>query len=197
LVLSSSIVSETTTTHSGDDAAIIKAMANGDRGALAVLYDRYSSLLLAVGIKVMGERREAEDILHDVFLESWRQAGTFDPKRGTARTWLLLRMRSRCLDRKRSAGYSRSEPIEEAPDHSDDRAITDIDEAPDRRRVRQAVAALKGDQRAVVELSYFEGLSYSEIASRVGVPLGTIKSRMRLAVATLRSSFIETRQVSA
>lgn len=179
-----------------DDSALVRALANGDQDALGVLYDRYVGLLLAVGIKILGERSAAEDIAHDVFLESWRKAGTFDDQRGTVRTWLLLRMRSRCVDRKRSAAVARSESIEKAPDTSDHKTTNEIAQAPDRRRARAALTTLSDDQRKVVELSFFAGLSYSEIATEVGVPLGTVKSRMRLAVASLRGSFAESREVS-
>src|SRR6266567_873020 len=91
-----------------EDAALVVAMANGDRGALAKLYARHSALLLGLALRIVRERREAEDLLHDVFLEAWRQARHFDPKRGRVRTWLAIRMRSRALDHQKSARVSRN-----------------------------------------------------------------------------------------
>src|SRR6476619_7154041 len=97
--------------ESGDDAddvRLVAAMANGDRGALAELYERHAGVLLAVGLRIVRDRREAEDLLHDVLLEAWRHAKDFDPNRGRVRTWLGIRMRSRALDLQKSARVSRN-----------------------------------------------------------------------------------------
>src|SRR5882762_4110683 len=91
-----------------DDEVLVAAMAAGDRGALATLYERHASILLGLAIRIVRERREAEDLLHDVFLEAWRSAKDFDPKRGRVRTWLAIRMRSRALDLQKSARVSRN-----------------------------------------------------------------------------------------
>jgi RNA polymerase sigma-70 factor (ECF subfamily) len=89
------------------DIVVLRRVASGDQSALGVLYDRHSSLLLALGLRIVRARREAEDVLHDVFIELWRHAGDYQPERGSVKSWMLLRMRSRCLDRVRSHGYSR------------------------------------------------------------------------------------------
>src|SRR3954468_21757335 len=91
-----------------EDEVLVTAMAAGDRAALATLYERHAPLLLGLGLKIVRERREAEDLLHDVFLEAWRSAKDFDPKRGRVRTWLAIRMRSRALDLQKSARVSRN-----------------------------------------------------------------------------------------
>src|ERR1041385_4317494 len=91
-----------------EDAALVAAMAKGDRSALAALYERHAGVLLAIALKIVRERREAEDLLHDVLLEAWRAAKDFDPKRGRVRTWLAIRMRSRALDQQKSARVSRN-----------------------------------------------------------------------------------------
>src|SRR5678815_2296266 len=160
-----------------DDAAdevLVAAMAAGDRAALATLYERHASLLLGLALRIVGERREAEDLLHDVFLEAWRSAKDFDPKRGRVRTWLAIRMRSRALDLQKSARVSRN-----AGDAGLDAVVDDKENAtPDHARVRAALADLGPDQRRVLELAYFEGLSCSEISERVAIPIGTVKSRL-------------------
>ena len=173
-----------TPTDSGDGALVV-AMAAGDRQALARLYDRYGSLLLAVGLRVLGERREAEDVLHDVFLEAWRQASHYAPVRGTVRTWLVMRMRSRALDRRRSAGFSRSAPMDSLERRANPDAV-DPAMAADHATLRAALFALPAEQRIVLELGYFEGLSSSEISEKEGIPLGTVKSRVAAALAKLR-----------
>jgi RNA polymerase sigma-70 factor (ECF subfamily) len=165
-----------------EDAALVAAMAAGDRGALASLYERHGSLLLGLALKIVRERREAEDLLHDVFLEAWRSAKDFDPKRGRVRTWLAIRMRSRALDHQKSARVSRNAGdagLEVVPDDREP-------QSPDHARVRGALGDLGEDQRRVVELAYFEGLSCSEISARIKIPIGTVKSRLAAAMNRLR-----------
>jgi RNA polymerase sigma-70 factor (ECF subfamily) len=162
----------------------MSAVAAGDRAALAELYDRYAGALLGLGIRVLRDRREAEDVVHDVFLEVWRQAHRFDDGRGSVRAWMLLTMRSRALDRRRSHGYARSRPL------LDDGRAAPASESPamviDRARVIGALERLGEAQRAVLVLGYFEGLSSSEIAERLSLPIGTVKSRVASAIRALR-----------
>jgi len=170
-----------------DDDALVAAMAAGDQGAMATLYARHSALLLGLALRIVRDRREAEDLLHDVFLEAWRTARDFDPKRGRARTWLAIRMRSRALDLQKSARVSRN-----TGDAGLDLVVDDAAGAnPDHARVRGALAALGQDQRRVIELAYFEGLSCSEIAARVAVPVGTVKSRIAAGLDRLRSGLLD------
>ena len=168
------------------DAALVAAMAQGDRTALASLYERHASLLLGLAMRIVRERREAEDLLHDVFLEAWRSAKDFDPKRGRVRTWLAIRMRSRALDLQKSARVSRN-----AGDSGLDLLIDDGETTnPDCARVRAALASLGDDQRKVLELAYFEGLSCTEIAERITIPVGTVKSRIAAGLDRLRGALI-------
>src|SRR5690349_495964 len=165
------------------DAELVASIARGDRDALAALYDRHSGVLLGLAMRIVRDRREAEDLLHDVFLEAWRSAKDFDPKRGRVRTWLAIRMRSRALDLQKSARVSRN-----AGDAGLDLLVDEAETAsPDHRRVRSALAELGSDQRRVLELAYFEGLSCSEIAKRVEIPVGTVKSRLAAGLDRLRS----------
>jgi RNA polymerase sigma-70 factor (ECF subfamily) len=165
------------------DAELVASIARGDRGALASLYDRHSGLLLGLAMRIVRDRREAEDLLHDVFLEAWRSAKDFDPKRGRVRTWLAIRMRSRALDLQKSARVSRN-----AGDAGLDLLVDDNQHAsPDHARVRAALADLGADQRRVLELAYFEGLSCTEIAERISIPVGTVKSRIAAGLDRLRN----------
>ena len=165
------------------DAELVAAMARGDRDAMAALYERHSGVLLGLAMRIVKNRREAEDLLHDVFLEVWRSAKDFDPKRGRVRTWLAIRMRSRALDLQKSARVSRN-----AGDAGLDVLVDDGDHAsPDHARVRAALVDLGPDQRRVLELAYFEGLSCSEIAERVAIPVGTVKSRIAAGLDRLRN----------
>lgn len=167
-----------------DDVALIEAMAGGDRTALAGLYDRHASTLLALALRILRNRGEAEDLLHDVFLEVWRAAKDYDTSRGRVRTWLVIRMRSRALDVVKSARVAR---------RTDDDTVVaqvvatdDPSASTDQARVRAALGEVPADQRAVLELAYFEGLSCSEIADKLTVPIGTVKSRLAAGLSKLR-----------
>lgn len=176
--------------HSREDVELVIAAAAGDAGALASLYDRHAGAMLGLGVRILGERHEAEEILHDVFVEAWKRAGDYDPSRGAVRTWLLLRMRSRCLDRAKSAGRSRTRAagsaLEALAGSVDSQAISVADAA----RVREALARLPDEQRTIIELGYFAGLSCSEMADELGIPIGTVKSRLHAALTKLRSVFV-------
>jgi len=165
-----------------DDVALVAAMVAGDVTALARLYERHAPLMLGLAMRIVRDRREAEDLLHDVFLEAWRSARDFDPKRGRVRTWLAIRMRSRALDLQKSARVARNAGdagLDVVPDERE--KVT-----PDHSRVRSALAGLGADQRRVLELAYFEGLTCSEISTRIAIPVGTVKSRLAAALAKLR-----------
>jgi RNA polymerase sigma-70 factor (ECF subfamily) len=163
-------------------------MARGDRAALAELYDRYAATMLALAQRIVGRAAEAEDVIHDVFLEAWRYSADYDPARGHVKSWLLLRTRSRSLDVQKSARVSKQSAHDDAwlAELGDPRLDTTA--GADQTRVRRVLLALPPEQREVLWLGYFEGLSSSEIAERVGVPLGTVKSRVAAALGALRAA---------
>lgn len=173
-----------------DDAALVLRIASGDQQALGQLYDRYADVLLAVGLRMLKNQGEAEDLLHDVFVEAWRKAADFDPARGSVRAWLVTRTRSRALDRCKSPGRTRSCPLDGA-EHGQVGAhgahSAEEMNRGDHERLRAAVACLTADQRAVMECAYFDGLSSSEIAAHLGIPMGTVKSRMAAGLTRLRA----------
>lgn len=167
----------------GDDGAAVAAMSRGDAHGLAALYGRYASVMLATARRILGDPRGAEDVVHDVFLEAWRQAATYDADRGSVRTWLLVRLRSRALDRCRAAVLRRT--VSQVPDTSDG---DDTSELPDHHALRTVLATLPVDQRAVLEHAYFAGLSASEIADELKIPIGTVKSRLGAGLKKLRAA---------
>jgi RNA polymerase sigma-70 factor, ECF subfamily len=163
------------------DTELIAQVARGQKLALAALYDRYAGLLLAVLTRVLRDREEAEDVLHEVFLEVWQHAADFDPGRGNARAWLVMRARSRGLDRLRALGRSRTLPEGTAS------AEAPVQTAPaDALSVRRALSNLAPELRQLLELGYFEGMSSAEIAAHEGLAIGTVKSRVARALAELR-----------
>jgi RNA polymerase sigma-70 factor, ECF subfamily len=170
------------------DGELVRRVAEGDRDALGELYDRYGALLVGVGVRILRSRRDAEDIAHDVYLEVWRRAGAYDGARASVRSWLLMMMRSRALDRRKSAGFSWGVPLEVEPAAEAFGAEPLAELAIDRGRAVRALAALPDAQREVLVLGYFDGLSSSEIAETLSVPVGTVKSRVAAALRALRES---------
>jgi len=173
------------------DSGLLARVARGEQGALGDIYDRYHGRMMAIGLRILRDRREVEDTLHDVFVEVWRKAGDYDPRRGSVKTWLFMRMRSRSLDRVRSARISRREGLEGihegalTPTHAGGAYLGD------RSKLAGALESLPEPQRAVLSLGYFEGLSSSEIARALGIPIGTVKSRTAAALSHLRGFFMQ------
>jgi RNA polymerase sigma-70 factor (ECF subfamily) len=175
-----------------DDASLLRRMAEGDEQALGVLYDRWSPIVHGVVARMLRQPDDVEDVVEEAFWQAWRQASRFDPTRGAVQTWLLTIARSRALDRVRSLRRRREEPLE----GDDGQAVTqqtaegdpglDAESSERRSIVVAALADLPREQREALELGYFSGLSQSEIAERTGQPLGTVKTRMRLAMQKLR-----------
>jgi RNA polymerase sigma-70 factor (ECF subfamily) len=175
-----------------DDTALIKRMAEGDERALAAFYDRWSSLVHAVALRILRQRDDVEDVVEETFWQAWRQANRYLATRGSVQTWLLTIARSRALDRVRAVRRLREEPLEGDSGEAIVQQVSEGDastsaESNERRViVLAALSELPTEQREALELGYYNGLSQSEIAERTGQPLGTIKTRMRLAMQKLK-----------
>ena len=176
-----------------DDASLVRRMAAGDEQALGALYDRWHAVVHGVVARMLRQPDDVEDVVEEAFWQAWRQASRFDPTRGAVQTWILTIARSRALDRVRSLRRRREEPLEGDDGQDVAQQTADGDpgldaEASERRAiVVAALAELPLEQREALELGYFGGLSQTEIAERTGQPLGTVKTRMRLAMQKLRS----------
>jgi RNA polymerase sigma-70 factor (ECF subfamily) len=178
-----------------DDALLAQRIRTGDRDALGELYDRYASVALATALRVVANREQAEDLVHDGFVAVWQKIDRFDPMRGSLRSWLLTVVRNRAIDRVRSARSSIA--IEVADEQSLLRTSPNPTwEAAIARRsaaeLRSALDGLPAEQRQAIELAYFGGNTYREIAVLTNVPLGTANGRLRLGLAKLRDSLQET-----
>jgi RNA polymerase sigma-70 factor, ECF subfamily len=172
----------------GED--LIRRMSAGDRDAFARFYDRYSPLVFPLILKIVRDRADAADVLQDVFWEAWQGARSYDPARGTPEAWMITRARTRAIDRIRAVrrrGETFVPPVDEGlapapPEPGGDAA----ERAEDRGIIRTALGTLPPAQREAIELAYYAGLTQTEIAERLGQPLGTVKTRIRLALERLR-----------
>ncbi len=170
-----------------EDAAAVARVASGDAAALQDLYDRYGRVIYSFAYRLTHDATLSEECVQDVFVALWRRAADFDPNRAKLTTWLFVVARNRAIElgrqkTRRPELRGDLEPTGSAPDPADLIAVAD-----ESQRVAEAMAELPEDQLAVLRLSYFDGLSHSEIAQVIGIPLGTVKGRMRLALERLRS----------
>ena len=167
---------------------LLDRVARGDREAFGLFYDQHAPLVFKLALRMMRDRAEAEDLTQEVFLQVWRTSTSYDSRRGHPSAWLITIARSRAIDRLRSAEYRRrrheSPGAEQLVQASDLRQELSLRESA--VVLRGAVASLPEEQRRAIELAYFDGLTQSEVAQRLGEPLGTVKTRIRLGMLKLR-----------
>jgi RNA polymerase sigma-70 factor (ECF subfamily) len=174
----------------GDDALLAARLAAGDDHALAEVFDRLAPSVYGGALRVLGNSTAAQDVVQEVFVELWRHPDRYDPAAGTLRTYLMVLARHRAVDVVRSelrrvARQERSYRL--APAAPDESACAEVMAAETASLVRAAVRLLPENQREVVELAYFKGMTFREVAVAVGIPEGTAKSRLRLALAKLET----------
>lgn len=169
-----------------DDRALMRCLAADDLGAFRAIYDRHAAASHGLAYRMLRERAAAEDVVQEAFIALWRTRHDYRPERGSLRSWLLTITRNRAIDAIRRARHdTRTELVtdreREAPERTDEEALLHLEAAD----IGIALRTLPDLQRQAVELSYFGGLSQTEIAERLGIPLGTVKSRLRLALRKL------------
>lgn len=191
------LVADAASRTSLSDAALLTAMRRGDEAAAGTLYDRHSSTVMALTFRMVRERADAESIVLETFMQAWRDAGQFNAARGSALSWLITIACSRALDFLRTSGrQARLMPVrvEDMPAESfaSEGQSDSPSDAVERREQQQAVSSalrkLPDNQRVAIELAFYEGLSHSEIAERLGEALGTVKTRIRLGMTKLRDA---------
>jgi len=180
-------VSGTQVSYPKDERGLMARIHAGDESAMSDLYDRYSGVVYGVALRVLGSTTAAEDVLQEVFLQLWRNPQAFDADRGRLAPWLAVIARNRAIDvlRKRPM----EEDIDELPIST---GVNLEDEASERiaiDKIRGVLAQLPAEQRKALEMAYFEGLTHTEIASKTGEPLGTVKTRIRYGLLALRKAF--------
>jgi RNA polymerase sigma-70 factor (ECF subfamily) len=182
---------ETSPDRLSGDGALLTAIQARDPDALGHLYDQYGRLAFALAYRMLGERGVAEDVVQEAFLNVWRRAESFQPGRGSVRSWLLSIVHNLAIDRRRGR-YRRElsdlplEVVDYSLEDANDPFET-VAESLAADQVRAALSALPDDQRQAIELAYFAGLTHHEIAERLDAPLGTVKGRLRLGLRKLRA----------
>jgi len=179
------------------DEELVDRLHGRDLGAFEALYDRYGDLVYSVSLRVVADPYVAEDVTQDVFLRVWRRPELFDVRRGKFVTWLLSVTRNRSIDQRRSQSRrmrheavpsnDEEEAVIPSSDDRDDPALASV-LADDRAAVRKALETLPPEQRLAIQLAYFGGLTQQEIANKLGQPLGTVKTRIRLGMQKMRGA---------
>ena len=170
-----------------DEAALVERIRSGDETAMADIYDRYSGIVYGVALRVLGNTTAAEDVLQEVFLQLWRNPNAFDANRGKLPAWLAVIARNRAIDHLR-----KRPPEDDIEDLPISTGVNLEGEAAQRlavEKIRVVLAQLPPEQRRVLEMAFFEGMTHTEIATKCGEPLGTIKTRIRTGLLVLRKAF--------
>jgi RNA polymerase sigma-70 factor, ECF subfamily len=174
------------------DEDLISLVEAADAEAFATLYDRHSRAAFSLAYRMMGERQASEDLMQDAFLKVWRSAKSYRAERGSVRTWILSIVHNRGIDQLRSTASRRrtQEKVEaSAPVSQPSEAFAETWRNSQREQVREALGTLPQEQRKILELAYFSGYTHVEIAELLGLPLGTVKGRMRLGLKKVRDYF--------
>ena len=175
-----------------DDKELVQAVVEGDSEAIAELFDRYSGMLTALSLRILNDPADVEEILQETFLQVWNQAGRYDAKRSSVSTWLVLIARSRSIDRLRSRQVklrTAAAARQENPDiHTSPKGVSNVLKQERRMRLQEEMAKLPEEQRQVLELAFYGGMTQSEIAEQTRIPLGTVKTRTLLAMKKLRKA---------
>jgi RNA polymerase sigma-70 factor (ECF subfamily) len=175
------------------DEDLMELVGGGDSAAFEVVYERHRVVAFSLAHRMCGRRPAAEDVLQEAFLSAWRRSSSYDPARGSVRTWLLGIVHHRAVDAlRRSGGDGRRRvdlPVEEMDFDAEVHVDADVIERERAGQVRDALTELPPEQSRVIELAYFGGYTHTEIADMLGVPVGTVKGRMRLGLSKLRTRF--------
>ena len=170
--------------------AAVQRIASGDRAALQTAYRLTSAKLFGVCLRILHERAEAEDVLQEVYLTVWQKAAGFDPARASPMTWLITIARNKAIDRLRAGGRSRRmEPIDDAAQIADPAPLAEdtLAQGEDNARLKACLGGLAGPEQNALRGAFFDGNTYEELAARMNLPLGTIKSRIRRALQKLKA----------
>ncbi len=169
-----------------EDAALLERVLHGDQAAMAAIFDRYSSMVYSVALRVLHDPGEAEDVMQEIFIQVWKNPSAFISGKGSLGAWLLVVTRNRAID-----GIRRRKPSDSVDDVvlvSSTNLASEAERNTLMAKVRQVITSLPPEQRRSLEMAYFDGMTHTEIAAKTGDPLGTVKTRIRLALSSLRKA---------
>lgn len=169
-----------------EDAVLLDRVRKGDQQAMAAIFDRYATMIYSVALRVLKDTGEAEDVMQEIFVQVWRSPGSFVSGKGSLGAWLLVVARNRAID-----SIRRRKPTDSVDDvilHSSTDLASEAERNTMIEKVRVVLHGLPKEQQKSLEMAYFEGLSHTEIAQKTGDPLGTVKTRIRLALISLRKA---------
>lgn len=169
------------------DTELAAQLRDGSSEAIAALYDRYGRLAFGLAYRIMNDNGAAEDVVQDAFLSAWRSARSYDPSKGGVRSWLLTIVRNRAIDRLRSATRTQETSLDAIERAAAADATDMVSRDAEHQEVQRGFSTLPEPQRRTIALAYFGGLTHVEIAQRMGVPLGTVKGRMRMGLEKMRT----------
>jgi RNA polymerase sigma-70 factor (ECF subfamily) len=174
------------TDQRAEDAHLLKRVHEKDQAAMAAIFDRYAGMAYSVAFRVLKDQAQAEDVIQDLFFWLWQNPDSFAPDRGSLAAWLAVLVRNRAIDvlRKRRPGNSVEDVVLPAATN----VASDVEMHTMIERIRRVLAGLPAEQRNSVEMAFFEGLTHSEIAEQTGDPLGTVKTRIRSALISVRKA---------
>ena len=189
-MIQSEAMAQAPSMHEQEWTGLLARIAAGDQPALAEFYDASSAKVFGLAMKILADRTAAEEVTMDVYVQVWRRASSYDAERGTPGSWLMMLAKTRAIDRFRSSYLERGRqvPLNQAEELPGDGATPEQYSAglERQRLVQQALASLSVEQRQAIGLAYYWGMSQSEIAEQLKLPLGTVKTRMRLGMIKLR-----------
>jgi len=167
-----------------DDQALLSAIQSGGQDAMSTFFDRYSKMVYSVALRVLHDSSEAQDVMQEIFIQVWRNPRAYDAARGSLAGWLVVVARNRAIDQLRRR--KPADPVELFTLPSSMNLAQEAERSLLLEKIRKAMDGLPAEQRTAIELAFFEGLSHSEIAEKTGDPLGTVKTRIRLALMAIR-----------
>jgi RNA polymerase sigma-70 factor (ECF subfamily) len=171
-----------------DDSATMRRVVQGDQTALMALYDAYGRLVFSIALRIMGDSALAEEVTQDAFLKAWQQAAKWTPERGALKSWLMAIAHNAALDALRR---ERRQPLQSLDEDDRDEVAAELGDWQDAALTGALLERLPSEQRQLVELAFYGGLSHSQIAARLSMPLGTVKTRLRTALIYLREVLSE------
>lgn len=174
-----------------EESHIVNLLQQQNREAISILYDRYAPTLYGIVLRIVHSKELAEDVVQEAFIKAWRNGSSYDPQKGTLFTWLLNIARNAAIDKTRSAAYRRARAIQPIDEQVNGTSVFAVEQRPEHIGLDKMVNELEEKHRVIIDLIYFQGFTHTEVTDHLKIPLGTVKTRLRIALRELRKYFGE------